>query len=174
MEVSVRRRISIAVAAIGASALLAVSGGMALAKSKASAGSTLKCSLSLATETPAGSANVPQPAASGSQYGPVRCAKAGFGGGLAGDHFTVPDSGDLVGPYTEYFPTGTIHGKLDLVPSNSGLTSTSFTSVTYSGTVTVTGGTGTLRGTKSTKAGTIKCTSPDTVHLTCHEQVKLK
>jgi len=172
----VRRRISLAVAATSASALLAIGAGIALAApAHSSSVSVLKCAVSLTTQPPAGSADVPQPAASGSQYGPVHCPASGFGGGAVADKFTVPDSGNLVGTYTEYFATGTIKGAFDLVPQEAPPpTGTTFTSESFQGTVTVTGGTGTLKGFKSAKPGTMACTTPDTVHMTCAEKVKVK
>ncbi len=86
-----------------------------------------------------------QPAAQGAQYGTVHCAGASFGWGVEKDSFKVPDSGDTVGDYVQYFGTGSIRGKFDLTPDQNGdVSSTDFTSESWTGTLTVTGGTGTL------------------------------
>lgn len=135
----------------------------------------VRCHLSLSTVPPAGSPAVDQPPAQGDQYGPVHCRGASFGWGVEKNSFTVPDSGDTVGSYAQYFGGGSIRGKFDLSPQEGSgdISSTSFTSESWTGTVTVTGGTGTLAKAKG-KTGTIKCTSDDSVHLTCTETVKLK
>lgn len=167
-----RSRISLVVAAISVCALFAVGAGMALAASAKP--SVLRCKMYLTVAPGAGSAQVDQPPSSGRQYGPAKCGNAGFGSGIEADKFTVPISGDLVGTYYQYFNTGTVHGRFDLVPQEStSLTSSSFTSESFKGTVNVAGGTGTLKGVKDRKPGVMKCTSPDTVHLTCTETVKV-
>lgn len=133
----------------------------------------LKCHMSVSAVPPAGSNTVDQPPAQGFSYGQVHCPS--LGGGVEAQSFNVPDSGDTVGKYWQYFGTGTIHGKFDLSPEegSGSLSSTSFESESWTGTVTVTGGTGTLAGAAGTK-GTMNCTSDDTVHLTCTEKIKLK
>jgi hypothetical protein len=172
MEVSVRRRITLALTAVSVSAVLAGGAGIALAAS-AKPTTVLKCKLYLTTTPPAGSSQVAQPASSGRQYGPVQC-NSGFGSGVAADKFTIPISGDFVGTYTQYFPSGSIQGKFDLAPEEAPpVSGTNFTSEAFKGKVTVTGGTGTLKGAKSTKPGVMTCTSPDTVHMSCKETVKV-
>jgi hypothetical protein len=134
----------------------------------------LKCHISLGTLPPAGSAAVDQPPTEGAQYGTVRCGGPGFGSGVQRNTFKVPDSGDTVGNYAQYFGGGSIHGKFDLAPQegSGSLSSSSFQSEAWTGTVTVTGGTGVFA--KATgKKGTLSCTSDDTVHLTCTEKLKL-
>jgi hypothetical protein len=165
-------------------ASLAVGVGFAgAASTKKSGGKTVKpttlnCSVSMTTEPPSGSNTVDQPASQGSQYGPIHCGTAGFGGGIISDSFTVPDSGDNVGTYTAYYSAGSIKGAFDLTPQEqpSPFESGSFQSQTYQGTVTVTGGTGVYKGITGVKTemGTMNCTSPDTIHLTCTEKVKVK
>jgi hypothetical protein len=59
--------------------------------------------------------------------------RASLGWGVEKDSFKVPDSGDTVGNYAQYFGGGSVHGK-----------------------------------------GTLKCSSGDSVHLTCTEKLKLK
>jgi hypothetical protein len=171
VEVFVRRRFWFAVTAVMA-ASLAVGVGLAVAATPKA--TKLTCHLSLTTEPPAGSSTVSQPAPQGSQYGPVHCPRAGFGGGVVSDAFTVPDSGNTMGTYTQYFSAGSIKGSFVLQPQeSSGISVTSFESQSWLGTVKITSGTGIYKGIKSVKApGTIACTSPDSVHLTCTEKVK--
>lgn len=178
-----RRRTWFALTVVMA-ASLAVGVGFAAASPKKSAKATVKtttlhCNVSLTTEPPAGSNSVDQPAAQGSQYGPIHCGTAGFGGGVVADSFTVPDSGDTVGKYAQYLGAGTIEGAFDLTPQESPGISMSpgtsgFTSQTWIGTVTVTGGTGVYKGITSAKVGTMTCSSDDSVHLTCKETVRVK
>jgi hypothetical protein len=136
----------------------------------------LVCHVSLTTEPPAGSNTVNQPASQGSQYGPMHCGTAGFGQGVIGDSFTVPDSGDTVGKYTQYFKTGSITGKFDLSPQEAGspTDTNSFTSQTWAGTVKITSGTGAYNLIKEKKGtGVMTCTSVDSVHLACVMKFKL-
>jgi hypothetical protein len=180
----VRRRTCFAAAAIAA-ASLAVGVGIATAASKPAtpkatpAVTVLKCHGSLTVVPPAGSASVDQPPSVGSQYGQLRCPTAMFGRGVESSTFKVPDTGDMVGKYTQYFGDGTVHGTFDLTPQEASgtFTSGSFTSQNWEGTLKVTGGTGAFKLIKELKGkkgiGTMTCTSPDSVHMTCHEKVKL-
>lgn len=139
----------------------------------AAKGTLLKCSISLNTAPPPGSATVAQPPSQGEQFGPIHCPPVGtYGPGVEADSFTVPASGDTVGSYAQYFNEGSIRGKFDLTPSEGVLSPTNFTGQSWTGTVTVTGGTGKYAGAKGTK-GTLTCTSPDSVHLTCVEKIRL-
>jgi hypothetical protein len=176
----VRRRMCLVGSAIAAVPLL-VGFGVSAAAAKGThhkgtptvkSVAVLKCHLSLSTVPPPGSPAVNQPPAQGAQYGTFHCAKAGSG--IESDAFRVPDSGDTVGSFAQYFGTSSIHGKFDLTPSegNGNLSATSFESESWVGTVTVTGGTGTYGGAAS-KDGVIKCTSGDTVHLHCTETIPL-
>ncbi len=135
----------------------------------------LKCKINLGTVPPAGSATVDQPPSQGSQYGSIRCPTATFGPGVEADSFTVPLSGDTVGKYTQYFADGSIHGTFDLTPQEGQpISTTTFTSSSWVGTLTVSGGTGVYSGIKSKKnAGVMKCLTVDSVHLTCTEKVKV-
>lgn len=130
-----------------------------------------KCHINLTTEAPPGQQAVDVPPSQGTQYGPAHCGR--FGGAVQADSFKVPDSGDMVGAYAQYFLAGTLHGKFDLQPL-TGLepSSTTFESQDWAGTVTVTGGAGTWAKAAG-KKGTLKCTSPDSVHLHCVENIKL-
>ena len=178
-----RRRMWFALTVVMAASLAVGVGFAGAASPKKSGGkkttvkpTTLNCSVSMTTEPPAGSNTVDQPATQGSQYGPIHCGTAGFGGGIISDSFTVPDSGDTVGTYTEYWGAGSVKGAFDLTPQEqpSPFESGSFQSQTYQGTLTVTGGTGVYKGITGVKTGTMNCTSPDTIHLSCTEKVKVK
>jgi hypothetical protein len=132
----------------------------------------IKCHVFLSTVPPPGSPAVDQPPAQGAQYGPAHCTAVGAG--VASDTFKVPDSGDTIGSYVVNFATSSIHGKFNLTPSEASgnLSSTSFESQSWVGTVTVTGGTGQYAG-AAAKDGVMKCTSGDTVHLRCTETIPL-
>jgi hypothetical protein len=96
--------------------------------------------------------------------------------GVEKNTFKVPDSGETVGSYAQYFGGGSIRGKFDLSPTEGSgdlsSTPTSFTSESWTGTVTVTKGSGALAKAAG-KKGVLKCTSGDSVHLTCTEKIKL-
>jgi hypothetical protein len=115
---------------------------------------------------------VAQPPSQGFQYGTVHCGSVGAG--VEAASFKVPDTGDTVGSYTQYFGSGSIHGKFDLSPTEGSgtISATNFTSEAWLGTVTVTGGTGTYSKAAG-KKGVLKCTSGDSVHLTCTEKLTL-
>jgi hypothetical protein len=177
--VSEVRRICLAVAAVAASALavgaeIASAAGTSAAKPKKPKPSVLRCHISMSTTPPEGSNTVDQPPSEGKQYGPASCPTKSFGHGVESDTFTVPDSGDTVGKYVQYFHNGSVTGTFDLTPNNdSGLSDQTFTSESWTGTVTVTGGTGAFTDIKGKKAGVMTCTSTDSVHLTCTEKVKV-
>ena len=167
-----RRRICLAGTALAVVPFaIGISAATAAPKSTAN---VLKCHISLGTVPPAGSPTVDQPPTQGSQYGTVTCAGASFGFGVERDTFKVPDTGDTVGSYAQYFGSGSIRGKFDLSPAegSGNLSSTSFTSEAWVGTVTVTGGTGSLAKAAG-KKGVLKCKSGDSVHLTCTEKIAL-
>ncbi len=175
-----RRRNWFALTAVMAASLAIGVGLAAAANPKASSTSTTKpitlnCKVSLTTEPPAGSNTVNQPASQGSQYGPIHCSPGAFGGGVESDSFTVPDSGDTVGTYTQYFNAGTVKGSFDWTPQESPpITGSNFESQSWTGTVTVTGGTGVYKGIKGKKnTGVMNCSSDDSVHLTCTEKIKV-
>lgn len=173
-----RRRSRLAVTTVMA-ASFAASPGIALAVGSKTAAKAIKlnCKVELIAAPAEGTNVVDQPPSQGSQYGPVKChavGSSGLGRGVVATSFNVPDSGDTVGKYTEYFKAGTVRGSFDLTPQESDFSSTSFTSQAWQGTVKVLGGTGTYHGIKGKKVGTMKCTSSDSVHLTCTEKVTLK
>jgi hypothetical protein len=135
----------------------------------------LHCDSSPITVPPAGQANVDQPSTSGTQYGQVHCSTQGFGSGVAWDAFNTPDSGDMVGTYTQYFHAGSIKGAFDLVPGEGApIGSDTFASQSFEGSVTVTDGTGIFKGVKGKNhKGTMSCNTPDSVHYTCTENVRI-
>lgn len=167
-----RRRIYVGGTAIIA-ASLAVGVGTAPAASSRKTAKTvvLKCHINLTTEAPWGTQAVDVPPSQGTQYGPAHCGR--FGGAVHAASFKIPDSGDMVGGYTQYFLAGSIHGKFDMEPL-TGLqpSATSFESQDWSGKLTITGGTGTWAKVVG-KKGTLQCTSPDSVHLRCVEKIKV-
>jgi hypothetical protein len=168
----VRRRIFVgAIAVAGVSLVLVVGIAPAVGKTgrRARAAKTvqLACRFSLTTMPPPGSTAVVAPAASGTQYGGLSCPESGFYGGTIADAFVVPDSGDTEGVFVKYLNTGTIRGHFDLTPDEG--TFGDFQSQGWTGTISVTSGTGAYKGIASPKAGTIECDSPDSVHLTCKD-----
>jgi hypothetical protein len=176
----VRRRIWFALTAVAA-ASIAISAGMAGAAGattgSAAAANAFKmhCKMSLATVPPKDSNVVDQPSEQGSQYGPVHCGQPLlFGGGIAADRFTVPDNGDIVGTFTQYFKSGSVSGRFDLSPQEADFSATNFEGQSWEGPVKVVRGTGLYKGIKGKRAGTLSCTSDDSVHLSCVEKVKLK
>ena len=74
-----------------------------------------------------GDNSVVPPVDQGWQYGAVHCGKV-FGGGIAANSFKLLDSGDLQGSWTQYFGVGTIHGKFNLTPADTGPPSSPTTS----------------------------------------------
>jgi hypothetical protein len=147
--------------------------GVGIALAVAPKATKLTCHMSLTTAPPYGSNTVSQPAPQGSQYGPVHCGRK-TGGGVVADVFTVPDSGDTVGTFTQYFTGGTIRGSFDIAPQEAGPVSLgSFESQAWMGSMKVTGGTGSYNGIKTAREGVLKCASPDSVHLVCTEKVHI-
>jgi hypothetical protein len=135
----------------------------------------LNCNIQLtAAPLPANGGTVDQPPTSGWFYGPVGCPKAGYGAGIEASSFTVPLSGDTIGTFTQYLSAGTIKGAYNLVPQEN-LSSSFFSSANWVGTLSVTSGTGVYKGIRSKhNAGTLTCSSMDTVHLTCTEKVRVR
>jgi hypothetical protein len=179
-EVFVRSRSWFALTAVAAASFAGSAGIAVAATSKSTAAAKpikLNCKVELIAAAPEGTNVVDQPPTQGAQYGPVNChpfGPTGFGGGIVATSFTVPDSGDTVGKYTEYFKAGSVRGSFDLAPQEQDFSATNFASQTWQGTIKVLGGTGIYQGIKGKKAGTVTCTSTDSVHLHCVEKVKLK
>jgi hypothetical protein len=166
----VRGRFLFVVTAVMASSLAV---GVGIAGAAAPATTKLTCHMSLTITPPAGSNAVAQPALQGWQYGQVHCGRAAIGSGVMADSFTVPDTGNTVGTFTQYFKAGTVRGSFDIAPAESGPISVqSFESQSWLGTVRVTGGTGVYSAIKG-KRGVMSCSSPDSVHLTCTEKIRV-
>ncbi len=166
----------VAVMAVGVLAVGATQAMAAKSKSKSKARNTVtttvSCKISIGTMSAPGEAAVVPPAAQGSQYGPVHCGGA-TGSGVQSDTFKLMDSGDVQGKFAQYFGTGTVHGSFVLTPDDTGAPSstTTFANISYTGTMTVAGGTGSYR--KATGNGTLKCSSNDGVHFSCTSKIKL-
>ena len=168
------RRISLVAAAVTV-ALLTVgvaAGGAKTHPKPKPVTAKVTCTLALTTEVPGSDTVITPGDPSGTQFGFVGCGKL-LGNGVQTDPFSQTSSGDIVGPYKQYFGTGSIHGQYDLtVTAQSAPTTTTFTATSYTGTVSVTGGTGAWA--HVTGKGTLACSSPDAIHTTCTEHVKLK
>lgn len=164
------RRTRLTAAAIAG--VLAVGAGATAAAAPANrAGAKPTCALKLTEQIPDGETAVNPADTRGSHVGTVACGKL-LGAGLAWTAFTVPASGDLVGTFKQYFATGSLRGKFDLVPDDSNPPgTTSFAASSYTGTLAVTGGTGAYQAAKGT--GKITCHSADSIHLSCTEHLKL-
>ncbi len=161
-----RRRICIVGTVISAGSLVV---GVAIAPAAKTKPKRIAvtCSSSVTTQIPDGATEVLPPVSQGTQYGTVRCGK--LGPGVEADAFTVPDSGDVHAQFAQYFAAGSIHGNFVLTPDEGPpLTTTTFQSATYTGTFTVSGGTGVYARIKG--KGTLTCSSPDTLHLSCTEK----
>jgi hypothetical protein len=131
----------------------------------------LACKLTLTLQVASGEVDVTPAATAGAQYGRTTCA-APLGVGIERNTFTSDAGGTLSGRWQQYFNGGTLYGRYSLSPADSGPpTATSFTSVSYAGTIVVTAGTGTDK--QATGAGSMKCSSADGVHYACTEHIKL-
>lgn len=175
------KRIPLAVAAVAALLAAAVVSAPALAKpatvkkkpaTKVVAVKTnVTCNIKLVTQIPSDDTTVEQGADSGAQYGRAGCGKPLFAG-VQQSAFSQDESGDLSGKYQQWFNAGSIFGQYTLTAEDTGPpTTTSFTNASYTGTVTVTNGTGLYR--KATGTGTLSCTTTDLAHYTCTEKLKL-
>jgi hypothetical protein len=153
-----RRRPIIITGAIIAAAL-AVSGS-AGASGESTPPKTVSCTLELFAQGPPNLGVSP----SGIQFGLVACPPP-FGSGVHYDAYTVtptgPGHGTVTGSFKNYFDLGTRSGTFALT-----FAATSPTNITYTGTVTYTGGTGAFEHLKG--SGTIQCTSTDGgAHKSC-------
>ena len=170
-----RRRIFLAALALGGvSAALIV--GIAPAVGKPSTPPhivQMTCKFTLTTEPPAGSDNVVPPQQKGNQDGSLTCPNASFASGAIRTNYTIPGSGDTVGYFTQYFDTGALAGHFRLVPHGGTFGGGTYQAQNYGGQFQVTLGTGAYSGVKSSTKGTGYCTSPDSVHLSCTENLWL-
>jgi hypothetical protein len=129
------------------------------------------CAVSETIAAPSGATDVVPPVNQGTAYGTARCGT--LGSGVQSVSLLLDDSGNYTGTYWHYLKRGAIYGDYTLVPQ-PGLPSTgsTFASASFIGTLTITGGTGAFKG--ATGKGTTTCSSPDSVHLSCSEKLKLK
>jgi hypothetical protein len=131
----------------------------------------LTCTSKLSLQVAGGDTAVTQGATDGTQAGTVKCGQP-LGSGVEFESFTTDDAGNVSGKWQQYFNAGTVFGSFALVPDDNGPpTTTSFTSSSYTGTITIKDGTGPDK--KSTGTGTLVCASADAVHFACTEKVKL-
>lgn len=132
---------------------------------------TLTCTLKLVTQIPSNDVTVTQGAQSGTQYCRAGCGKPLFSGAEESS-FVQDESGNLSGKYQQWFNAGSLYGAYTLTAADTGQpTTTSFTNASYTGTVTVTNGTGFFK--KATGTGTLACTTTDLAHYACTEKLKL-
>ena len=131
----------------------------------------LSCTSHLSLQVPNGETTVTQGATDGTQDGNVACPST-LGSGVEFESFTTDDAGNVSGKWQQYFNAGTVYGTYTLVPDdNNPPTTTSFTSASYTGTVTIKNGTGV--DAKAVGTGTLTCATTDSVHFTCTEKAKL-
>jgi hypothetical protein len=125
----------------------------------------------MSVQIPTGATAVTAGAVQGTYAGHAGCG-APLWSGVASSPFTIDASGDVNATFKEYLATGTLSGAYSLaITDQSPPTQTTFAATSYAGTVTVTGGSGVYRGV--TGAGTLTCTTPDSIHLSCKEKLKL-
>jgi hypothetical protein len=170
----VLRRICLVGAAVAAGSLTVgvVTSPAATTKAKAKT-IAVGCSSNVTTAIPAGETEVIAATTDGTQYGEVRCNK-GLGSGLQSNTFTTLDSGNFQGQFKLYLDAGTIRGNFTLTPAEGpALTTGTFQSASYTGTLTVTGGTGAYAHGRTKGVGSVTCSSPDDVHLSCSDRFKL-
>lgn len=171
-----RRRMAIAVTALSALCLLVALAGMASAAAKSKSKSKSKtpgvmtvrtrCTTNTTIAVANGDLSVLPPVTDGTAWGFANCPKVGSG--IERDKFTVPDSGNTEAKFQMYFPSGTASGTYELVPNSDQL---NFLAASWTGTMKVLHGTGALKGITGT--GTMTCSSPDQVHILCHDSLKL-
>lgn len=112
--------------------------------------------------------NTVLPSDKGQQFGRLKCSR--LGGGVIADTFTVPDSGDTVARFTRYYSAGTISGTFDITPDGGAQPDGyNFASQKLDGTQKITGGTGIYKGLKAKGKGKLRCSTEDSVHLTCKD-----
>ena len=132
---------------------------------------TLTCTLKLVTQIPSNDVTVTQGAQSGTQYGRAGCAKPLFSG-VEQSSYLQDESGNLSGKFQQWFNAGSLYGAYTLTAADTGPpTPDSFTNASYTGTVTVTNGTGFFK--RASGNGTLSCTTTDLAHYACTEKLKL-
>lgn len=125
-------------------------------------------------------ATIPQPAPTAANYGSTKCGKP-FGFGVQKDSSVVTrtslTTGNFTGPFKMFFDTGTIKGTFNIAfvttlgPPVPPSPLPTIAGVAYTGTLTVTGGTGAWRRIRGT--GTIVGSSPDAKRTSLTETLTL-
>jgi hypothetical protein len=126
-------------------------------------------------------ATIPQPAPTAANFGSTNCGKP-FGFGVQKDSSTVTrtslTAGVFEGPFKMFFDTGTIKGRFriafvtTLAAPVPPATLPTITHVAYTGTATVTGGTGAWRRIRG--SGTVTGESPDAKVTSLTETLTLR
>jgi hypothetical protein len=141
-------------------------------KSKAPSPVTTKvsCASSLTLQVPTGAEDVSPASLDGTQMGNTNCAPVGKG--VEVESFTTEDSGDVTGKWQSWFNAGSVFGTFTMTPSDDNPpTTTSFSQVSYTGTFTVSNGTGVFA--KAAGTGTLTCSTEDSIHFTCKQKGKV-
>ncbi len=130
------------------------------------------CKLSLVTQIPSNDTSVLAGADAGTQFGFAGCG-APLSRGVEHDTFSLETSGNLTGIYQQWYGAGSVFGTYTLAPSaGQPPSSTTFTAESYTGTSTVHGGSGLLKG-ASGKA-TLTCSTLEAAHYSCTDNLTLK
>ena len=132
----------------------------------------LSCSLSLVTQVPSNDVAITQGALTGTQYGFAGCGRPLFKG-MERVTFSTDASGVITGKYQQWFNPGSVYGTYTLTPvaQSTPPTTSSFTSQSYTGTITVSNGTGAYA--RAAGKGTLSCSTTDAAHYACKEALKL-
>ena len=133
----------------------------------------VSCQLTLVLQPTAQVTTIVPGTGSGAQSGTAKCAGP-VGGGVQTDKFTTDDAGDVTAPYTQWYKGGTLAGQYTLIPTAGGQPSAgnnSFGAQSYTGSLTVTGGSGGWKG--ATGKAKLTCSTGDGVHLKCTEALTL-
>ncbi|MDQ6806441.1 MAG: hypothetical protein M3065_16075 [Actinomycetota bacterium] len=142
-------------------------------KSKAAAGTKLRCGLAFSVQVSPTDSTVTQGATKGKHAGAVKCRAKELGTGVEFDSFTTDGAGDISGTWQEWFNTGSVYGSYTLAPNESRPpTAQSFAAASYTGGFTIKGGTG--ADAKTTGKGTMACATPNSIQYTCKESGKLR
>jgi hypothetical protein len=158
-------------AAIPAAASAAGSAHQPKKPSSKTVTSHVSCKLSLTTVAAPGSSGVEAGSTSGVNFGDSACKSTRPG--VSRQIFSIDDAGVMSGKFQQWFATGSLYGTYKLTEGsiNEPPTSTTFGKAEYSGTVTVTGASGGLKGVSG--SGTMACYTPDALHFTCIEKLTL-
>jgi len=123
---------------------------------------------------------IKQPAPTAANFGTTQCTK-GLGSGVQQDTSTTtrtsPTTGSFTGPFKMFFDKGTLYGTFTisfvttLEPLATTPPSFAIRGVAYTGTLTVTRGSGRYRHARG--MGTLTGSSPDAVQTQLHERLRL-